>query len=258
MGDLGIEITEYEKWIKLVLNLGNKNEINQVFNDAFARFLDTYGKNDQIRAVLITARGEYFSNGFDPKALLGAGEETALAIVGGAFRLTQKLYNSNIISICAINGHCMGMGAVLSLFCDFRFIADKKARIGFPEALIGMAVPNAPAILLQDLVGGKMARELAITGRALKPDEAGEIGLIDEIYSAEELVPKAEKFAAKMAKLPAQSIAGNKIALRFRYSQGLMDAAWEQDIQNSRFILNASAQEGLKSIIEGRRPVFND
>lgn len=240
------------------LDLNEKNAINSGFVEQMSAILDTYENNDTIRALIVTAKGKFFSNGFDPEVLLDVDAETVEKNVGAAFRLLKRFYRLPFITIMAANGHSMGYGAVWALFFDFRFMVDTRARIGYPEALIGLALPTSTALLLNRLVGARQARDLAIFGKGLKPEGALEIGLVDGIFPPDQLMTEVEKFAAKFEGMSRQGLVGNKLSIQVDVPDSALEAAIEADFSGSReMILSPDGQEGLRSILEGRRPNFS-
>ena len=242
--------------VTLELDLNEKNTINSVFVEEITQIMDKYEKSDTIRVMIVTAKGEFFSNGFDPDSLLDVSGEVVEKNVGEAFRVLPRFYRLPFITVMAINGHCMGYGAVWALFFDYRFMAD-KGRFGYPEALIGLALPASTALLLKDLVGNTIARDLAVFGKGQKPTAAKELGLIDEVYAADELMTQANKFAGKFSKMSRSGLVGNKLSLKSTISEDALNKAIEFDYKGSRdMILSPDGQEGLRSIKEGRRPVF--
>ncbi len=239
------------------LDLNEKNVINSNFVSEMTRIMDEYEKSDVIRSMIITAKGKFFSNGFDPEAVHGVTADVVEKNVGEAFRLLPRFYRAPYMTIMAINGHCMGYGAVWALFFDYRFMVDRGARIGYPEALIGLALPVSTALLLKDLVGTRAARDLATFGMGQKPEAAQELGLIDEVYKADELMEKSEKFASKFNTMSRSGLIAGKMSMKHSISDEVLKAAVEEDVSGSAtMILSPDGQEGMASIIEGRRPKF--
>ena len=258
MANRKIHIEDQGLVVTAILDLNEKNTINALFVEQMTELMNRYEKSDEIRALVITNKGPFFSNGFDPAPLVGASEDEVKKNVGEAFNLLGRYYEMPFITICAMNGHSMGYGAILALFSDFRFMANAKVRIGYPEALIGLALPQSTTLLLKQLVGYKQARDLAIFGKGIKPENALEIGLIDDVFEADELLKKAEKFAAKFVSLSRQSLVGNKLSLQTGLTPEQVKEAIKKDYEvSARMIMSRDGQEGLSSILEGRRPKFN-
>ena len=93
-------------------------------------------------------------------------------------------------------------------------------------------------------------------GKLIKPDQAKEIGLIDEVYPASELFDQSMAFATKLVKTPRPALVGLKKALRLPFDEmfskmELTDRDW-----TIRTIETKEAQEGFRSVMEGRRPDF--
>lgn len=253
-----IKVTDKGSVVIAELDLNEKNVINSTFVEEMTRVMDAYEGNQKIRAMIVTANGKFFSNGFDPESVHGVTADVVRKNVGEAFRLLPRFYRLPYTTIMAINGHCMGYGAVWALFFDYRFMVDKGARFGYPEALIGLALPVSTSLLLKDLVGARTARDLATFGAAQKPENALELGLIDGVYPAEELLEQCEKFAGKFSSMSRTGSIANKMSLKNSITDAQLRAAVEEDVQGSaEMILSPDGQEGMASIIEGRRPKFS-
>jgi enoyl-CoA hydratase len=104
-----------------------------------------------------------------------------------------------IPTIAAINGFALGGGCELSMSCDIRICAD-TAVFGQPEVGLGITPGFGGTQRLARLVSPGMAKQLIYTGRNIKADEAKRIGLVNEVYPAEELMSAALKMAAGIAK----------------------------------------------------------
>jgi enoyl-CoA hydratase len=104
--------------------------------------------------------------------------------------------------IAAVSGYALGGGCELALACDYR-IASERAVFGQPEILLGIIPGGGGTQRLPRLVGPSRGKELMITGRQVKADEALRIGLADEVVAAEELHARALALAAEVARGPA-------------------------------------------------------
>jgi enoyl-CoA hydratase len=101
-------------------------------------------------------------------------------------------------TIAAITGVALGGGCELALACDWRICAD-NARIGQPEVLLGIIPGGGGTQRLPRLVGAAKAKEIMITGRQVRSEEALRIGLVDEVVPAAEVVERAMVKAAEVA-----------------------------------------------------------
>jgi enoyl-CoA hydratase len=101
----------------------------------------------------------------------------------------------------------LGGGCELALACDYR-IAGEKAVFGQPEILLGIIPGGGGTQRLSRAVGASRAKEMMITGRQVKADEALRIGLADEVVPNESLHERALALAAEVARgaLQAQAL----------------------------------------------------
>ncbi|MEI8237904.1 MAG: enoyl-CoA hydratase-related protein, partial [Actinomycetota bacterium] len=122
-----------------------------------------------------------------------------VARIGGSFlRALNAVAALPCPTIAAVNGFALGGGCELALACDYR-IAGEKAVFGQPEILLGILPGGGGTQRLPRLVGASRAKEMIITGRQVKADEALRIGLADEVVPNEQLHERAFALAAEVA-----------------------------------------------------------
>ncbi|NOZ49695.1 MAG: enoyl-CoA hydratase/isomerase family protein [Chloroflexi bacterium] len=170
--------------------------------------------------------------------------------------LNQALENSRLPIIAALNGFCLGGGAVLALACDIR-IAAASAHIGFPEVNVGAFASGSGTQRLPRLVGRGRALDLLLTGRTISAQDALHYHLVEYVAPDEELRSFALDYAERIARFPAPVIAACKrcvmVGLRGGFEAGLA-AEREGRIQTGR---GPDAREGRQAFLEKRPPVFN-
>jgi enoyl-CoA hydratase/carnithine racemase len=157
-------------------------------------------------AVIVTGGERIFAAGADITEFGGRAE---------AERIGPKFHSAlNAIAaiprlvIAAVSGFALGGGCELALACDYR-IASERAVFGQPEILLGIIPGGGGTQRLSRLVGPARAKEICLTGRQVKADEALRIGLCDEIVPAEQLHERALALASQLAAgaLQAQALA---------------------------------------------------
>ena len=154
---------------------------------------------DNVRCLILTGAGEKsFVAGADIGAMstMTKAEGTAFGKKGNDIFL--KIEKFPIPVIAAINGFALGGGCEISMSCDIRICSD-NAMFGQPEVGLGITPGFGGTQRLARLVGAGMAKQLIYTARNIKADEAKRIGLVNEIYPLEELMPAAKKMAATIA-----------------------------------------------------------
>ncbi|AXR68997.1 enoyl-CoA hydratase/isomerase family protein [Leptospira mayottensis] len=237
------------------------NEVNSLNEDLFKTIsakLDAINNDPTVKAVILTSKNEkFFSNGFNPEIFVGKTSEQIQDVMHTALDTASKYLFLERPVICAMNGHAMGLGAVLAIFSDYRIMVEKKGRIGFPESQIGINFPAVPGFMLKEIVGITKARDLLYSGKGLKAEEALEIGLIDEISSSsEDLMVRARKYCDQFKDMAIGSVIGIKVSLRdpIRF---FAEHNSERDVKLiSEAVSSKNGQEGMTSILERRRPIF--
>ena len=155
---------------------------------------------DEVRCVILTgAVQKSFVAGADivEMSSLTKAEGEAFGKKGNDVFL--KIENFPVPVICAINGFALGGGCEIAMSCDIRICSD-NAVFGQPEVGLGITPGFGGTQRLARLVGPGMAKQMIYTARNIKADEAFRIGLVNAVYTQEELLPAAEKMAAGIAK----------------------------------------------------------
>jgi len=156
-------------------------------------------------AVVITGGDRLFAAGADIAQFGGPDEATT---IGAAFHeALDAVAAIPRFVIAAVSGYALGGGCELALACDYR-IASEKAVFGQPEILLGIIPGGGGTQRLPRAVGASRAKELCLTGRQVRAEEALRIGLADEVVAPEELSDRALALAAQVATgaLTAQAI----------------------------------------------------
>ena len=146
-------------------------------------------------------------------------------------------------------GYALGGGCELALACDYR-VAGERAVFGQPEILLGTIPGGGGTQRLARAVGASRAKEMSITGRQVKSEEALRIGLADEVVANELLHDRALDLAAEVARGPVLSQAFAKQAIDRGLSASLADGLQiERDLFVESFRTNDS-QVGVQSFLE--------
>lgn len=208
---------------------------------------------EAVRCLIVTGSGEKsFVAGADigEMSTLTKEEGEAFGKKGNdVFRMIETL---PIPVIAAVNGFALGGGCELSMCCDFRICAD-NAVFGQPEVGLGITPGFGGTQRLARLIGPGMAKQLIYTARNIKADEALRVGLVNAVYTQEELMPAAKKLASQIAANAPIAVRACKKAV----NDGLdadMDAAIviEEKLFGSCFE-TADQKEGMGAFLEKRK-----
>jgi enoyl-CoA hydratase/carnithine racemase len=192
------------------------------------------GADDSVRAVVLTGEGRAFCSGGDVEDIIGElfsrdakGLLAFTRITGeliGAIRKARRPF------IAAVNGVCVGAGAVIALACDFR-VASETAKFGFIFPRVGLCGADmGAAYLLPRVVGLARASELLFLGDIIGAERALAIGLIGEVVPQTDCVARAQRLAERLASGPAFAHAMTKQMLESEVSMTL-DQALEAEAQ---------------------------
>ena len=148
------------------------------------------------RAVVITGGDRLFAAGADISEF--GGPEDA-ARIGASFHAALNAVAAlPCFTIAAVSGFALGGGCELAMACDYR-IASTKAVFGQPEILLGIIPGGGGTQRLPRMVGASRAKEIMITGRQVKADEALNIGLANEVVEPDALMARALELANSVA-----------------------------------------------------------
>jgi enoyl-CoA hydratase len=147
-------------------------------------------------AVVVTGGDRLFAAGADISQFGGPQEAKT---IGAAFHAAlNAVADIPAFTIAAVSGFALGGGCELALACDYRVVST-KAVFGQPEILLGIIPGGGGTQRLPRLIGASRAKEIMMTGRQVKADEALRIGLVDEITEPDALMTRALELAAVVA-----------------------------------------------------------
>ncbi len=241
------------------LTLNRPEKRNAISLEVVHEMLAALGEIEASRArvVILTGAGTAFSAGMDLNYLREFPSQSPAQIVEDARRIAslfRRIWNFPKPTIAAVNGPAIAGGTGLATFCDFT-LAAPEARFGYTEVRIGF-IPAIVSSFLVRQVGEKRARDLLLTGRLIGPEEARQLGLVNEVVPGERLLERARELARELLALSPTSLAHTK-RLLVGFSEAELDREIELAIQASaRVRSTADFREGLAAFLEKRKPVW--
>ena len=217
-----ILITESDSVIHVAFNRPDKYnaismEMLEGLREATARLRD----RDDLRVMLVTANGKYFSAGID---LTGSLAPDASIQSPSAFRRWYRQGAGSLHGlgdeweaiekpvVVAVHGPCLGGAFELALCADFRLAAD-AARFGLPEIALGALPGSGGTSRLVRLAGPHWARWLVLANRQVDAERALAIGLVHEIFGDETFIDDALAFCQSLVALPPEAFGAGKLAI---------------------------------------------
>ena len=242
----------------IVLDQPPANLYDHAILREFASAIDDARMDADIRNVVVTSAAEkFFSGGADVRVFAAGTARSRFMMAVLAHEAFRKMENSPLIFIAAIAGHCLGGGLELALACDLRFAAEGSYQIGLPEVNLGLFPGSGGTQRLPRLIGKSKALDLIANATTLKPAEAKEIGIIDQLFpDAASCRAGAIEYAAKLASGPSVAIGHAKLAI----VQGLggpldLGLAMEREAIGRVFV-SEDADEGIAAFREKRKAEF--
>jgi enoyl-CoA hydratase len=213
-------------------------------------------KDDSVKAIILTGSGDKaFVAGADISEMQNLRPKEALAFMELGHETLRALETLPKPSIAAINGFALGGGTEISMACDMRF-ASETARFGQPEILIGLIPGWGGTQRLSRLVGLGRAKELVMGGGQMDAKRAYEIGLVNQIFPADQLMDATKKFAKRLAGMPGFAIKMAKHSMNFGYDLSLDNANRLEMECCAQCFSTDDQKEGMGAFLEKRKPNF--
>ncbi len=194
--------------VTLTLNRPQKkNALSIALRDEVSDALDAIAKDERVKVVILTGAGDVFSAGFDLGEFQIAAQDAGFykKLWASSDRFHQTCITFPLPLIAAVNGPAIAGGFDLAAMCDIR-IAAPATKFSHPEIAFGPVIYS----LLHDLVGGAITRELCLTGREVKAEEALALRLVSKIVPREALEDEARATAALITRSPREVILSTK------------------------------------------------
>ncbi len=217
--------------------------------------LEELKKDEETKVLLIRGSGnKAFCAGVEVKDHLGDKMPRMMREFGRLFSLLRSLGKP---SIAVVNGVALGGGCELVAGCDMA-IASEKAELGQPEIKLGGLAPAA-AVLFPRIMGEKKSFELVLAGDNISAKEAERIGLVNKVVAEEALDRTAEETARKFLGKSSLSLR----LVRDAVYQCADIADFDKAVQKATELGiktwgTEDGQEGLKSFLEKRKPVWKN
>tara|TARA_B100001559_G_scaffold143329_1_gene120311 strand:+ start:841 stop:1623 length:783 start_codon:yes stop_codon:yes gene_type:complete len=234
---------------------------SRTFLPEIAKAIDEGLTNKDVRALILTGEGKFFSAGADINAFAKAiedGDAPQLIrdLTGVLHPLLVRMRQSPTICVAAINGACAGGGLGLALACDIR-IGSPGAKMAASYAGMGLSPDGGTTWLLPRLVGDQTARRFFFENEIWSAEKANIMGAIDSIVNEEYLLDSALELAIKWSQWGSHTKEATKHLLDV---QSVQD--FETHLKHERTLIEAAGtteafKEGVSAFLEKRKPEFN-
>ena len=215
--------------------------------------------DDSVHVLVLTGAGEkFFCAGADIGMLNEAKPTFKYYFCLHANETLNRFEQTPKLVIAALNGHTVGGGLEVALAADLRIAKKDGGKIGLPEVKLGVLAGTGGTQRVARVLGRSRAIELMVTGDLVSPDEAKELGLVNEVFEAEGFRDRVLEYASQFVPPGKASKAVGLIkravcsGLEMPFAEGL---ALERELQQQLFI-SEDATEGIAAHVEKRQAKF--
>ena len=235
------------------------NTLDETTLEALGAAAARIADENQVRAaVLCGAGGKALAAGADLNELREAlGDRAEMEHHVG---ITRPVFSAwadlEVPVLAAVDGSAVGGGLELALVCDL-IVAERTARLGFPEIKLGLIPGAGGTQRLPRRVGAATAMQMLILGKLLDAEEAREVGLVD-IVVEKDAAASATELAGRIAAGAGQAVRAAKRAVRAAAEQPLEQGL---DFERELFLdvaMTADAREGASAFLERRAAEFKN
>lgn len=212
-----------------------------------------------VRAVVLTGSGNFFSAGGDLNAFAAFGDDISAKI----HELTVYLHTAisafarmNAPLIVAVNGVAAGAGFSLAACGDIVIAAD-SAKFTMAYTGAGLAPDGGASYSLPRIIGLRRTQELMLTNRRLSAEEALNWGIVTKVVPADTLQAEAQALAAQLAAGPTKAFGAVKQLLNASFDNGLEQQMALEGASIAKLAASHDGQEGINAFLAKRRPVFS-
>jgi 2-(1,2-epoxy-1,2-dihydrophenyl)acetyl-CoA isomerase len=261
-GAEGLGVTLDGGVLRLRLDRADKrNALTDDMMTAMIDAIDAAGRDEAVRAIVISAAGEHFCSGFDivsrnvegaPRPRVGSIQRR---LPSTAHRLVPLILTTQTPVVCRVQGWCAGIGLNIALAADFTIAAD-DTRFWMPFVDRGFTPDSGATWLLPRRIGEVRAREMLLLARVVEAAEASQWGLVHQVLPAAEVDDAVEGVVGTLARSATVAVGLTKWLISSGRELSLSD-----HLRNEAFAMELSSRsddfrEGLAAFQEKRDPDF--
>ncbi len=219
--------------------------------------LDEVEKHEDIRVVIVSGQGDKaFVAGADIKEMDQMSPIQAFEYMTYANDTFTRMSDLTQPTIAVLNGYALGGGLELALSTDIR-IGFEKTMVGFPEVGLGIIPGFAGTQRMSRLIGTSKTKELIYTARIVKGNEAYDLGILNKLVPAEELLSSAEELAKSIMKNAPLAVEKAKHVIQVGSELPLKNAIRLETEAEALLFSTEDKVEGMRAFVEKRKAVFN-
>ena len=246
--------TENDHIITLTINRPErKNALTLAMYTEMSEVLNRCAERSEIKAVIITGAGGAFTSGNDLMDFMKVPPTNTDTPV---FHFLKALLHFPKPIIAAVDGAAIGIGTTMLLHCDLIY-ATPKSKFQLPFIRLGLVPEAGASLLLPHMLGHRKAAELLMLGEMFMADTAQEVGIVNEVLEAEQLMEVVLKKAQTLASLPPAAMRQTKALLKRVHADQIEDCMQTEGEIFIKRLQSPETQEAFQAFFEKRKPDFS-
>ncbi len=245
------------------VTLNRPDRKNPLTFESYAELRDTFRAlvyEPDVKTVVVTGAGENFSSGGDVFEIIGPLTKMKMPELLAFTRMTGDLVKAMRACpqpiVAAIDGVCVGAGAIMAMASDLRF-GTARASVAFLFTRVGLAGCDMGACaMLPRIVGQGRAADLLYTGRSMGGEEAERWGFFNRLCAPDAVVAEAQAMAARLADGPTFAHGITKTQLHMEWNMGIEQAIEAEAQAQAICMATQDFERAFEAFAAKRKPVF--
>ena len=231
---------------------GKTSAMNRQTLEGLGKAVEQVNSEKEIKGIVLTGQDRFFSTGFDLATFMAFETlEQAGTFIASADQVFLDIFKCRKPVVCAMNGHAVAGGLILSMAADYRLLSNHpKAKVGMSEINIGVPLSAVQtAIMKFGLDSDRIYRNLIYFGNLITSADAFQKNIVDELLAPEELMDRAKKIIASWMDTPGTPFIRLKQELKREAITTLKSRLSEKErYQNLDFFLNKEVQASIARV----------
>jgi len=228
-----------------------RNAVNGAVASGMEEALDRYEADVDLRAAVLSGEGTVFSAGADLKEVAAGNHAALITRRGGFGGIVQRKRTKPLIA--AVRGPALAGGCEIALACDM-IVAARDTFFGLPEVKRSLVAVAGGLIRLPRALGMATAMEVLLTGEPISAARAYELGMVNRLVDADEVLEESVALAEKIAENAPLAVQAS-LRLASRAFSDEDETIWKDSVKELLGVLSSEdAKEGPQAFIEKREP----